>query len=289
MKILFGILAICILAFIGSRWSFAHFRMPRFAIQVFFTGAEFILVGLILGPFVLNVIDAATWDALHPIRALCLGWIGFVFGLHLESAVIRRFPREFLPIALYMPLAVTLLVFIPMSLAVHEVFKPSGIASWTAVLVLSFTAAHTGPSSLAIFQKTHTLKRSQMLNLFRFVAGLDAYPGVIATGIAGALLSTDLPFGSLIHPALAWFLITTATGLLMGAVLILLMETRPGMRKSLCILPVSSSFLEVSVFISTSPACIWPPSPEPSPPIIVPAPGSTCWQRYRNGPSTSFF
>lgn len=227
MKILFGIIAISILAFTGSRWSFAHFRMPQFAVQVFFTGAEFILVGVLLGPFVLNIIDPETWNALHPIRALCLGWIGFVFGLHLEPAVVRRFPREFLRIALFMPMAVAVMVCIPFALALGDLFGLSSITAWTVVFVLSFAAAHTGPSSVAIFQKTHALKRSQMLNLFRFVAGLDAYPGVIATGFAGAVLSTEPPFGSMVHPASAWFLITTLTGLLMGAVIVLLMQTRP--------------------------------------------------------------
>jgi len=232
MKILFGILAISVLALTGSRWSFSHLRMPRFAVQLFFTGTEFILVGVILGPYVLNILDHETWNALHPIRALCLGWIGFIFGLHLEPNVFRRFPREYLRISLFIPLVTALLAAIPIALAVRDQFNASGAVARTAILVLSFTAAHTGPSSLALFQKTHTLQRSKLLNLFRFVAGVDACPGVIATGIAGAVFSTELPYGTLIHPAVSWFLISAVTGLLMGAIMVLLMASNPTDRET---------------------------------------------------------
>lgn len=227
MRILLCIIAICVLSFMGSRWSFSHFHLPRFAVQLYLTGSEFIIVGILLGPMFLNVLSDSVLSALHPLRALCLGWIGFLFGIQVDASLFKKFPREYLRTALYIPLAVTAVVFFPLMYLLETTLSLSGNLLLISTLVLSFAAANTAPSSLAIFQKTNDLHRSPLLTLFRFIAGIDALPGILATGIAGAIVSIPLTQGSILPSSLTWLFIISITGLLMGGIIVLLMDSDP--------------------------------------------------------------
>ena len=72
MKALVAVIVLTALALVGSRRASAPGRVP-FAVQTFFTGAEFIVIGLLLGSGFLNVIDDATLDLLRPFVFVILG------------------------------------------------------------------------------------------------------------------------------------------------------------------------------------------------------------------------
>ena len=96
MKSVLGITIIAILALLGSRWTFTRVRLPLGARHIFFTGTEYILVGVCLGPLLLGLMDEPTLHGLQPLLDLSLGWIGLMFGAQLDHRQVARFPRPYL-------------------------------------------------------------------------------------------------------------------------------------------------------------------------------------------------
>ena len=92
MKVTFALLIIIFLAFSGYHLTFRHFRLPLFARIFYLTGTEFLVLGLLLGPQFLNLMDPETQKGLAPLTALLLGWIGLLFGFQFEIKKLRRVP-----------------------------------------------------------------------------------------------------------------------------------------------------------------------------------------------------
>ncbi len=70
---------VIVLAFVTSRW------LAELASRGFIaSGAEFVLVGLFVGPYGLGVASADTVRALQPVESLLLGILGFALGLSLR-------------------------------------------------------------------------------------------------------------------------------------------------------------------------------------------------------------
>ncbi|MCA9796363.1 MAG: hypothetical protein KC910_31365, partial [Candidatus Eremiobacteraeota bacterium] len=55
------------------------------------TGILFLLLGAAIGPNGLRLLDPDVLEQLGPIVVLGLGWIGFLYGIHLEYRWLRRF------------------------------------------------------------------------------------------------------------------------------------------------------------------------------------------------------
>ncbi len=90
MKLYFGLLIMVFLAFAGYRYTFR--RMDTGKGFFFLTGFEFLVAGLLLGPFFFDIIDSKTFASLVPVTDLLLGWAGMLTGVGFEAAIIRRSP-----------------------------------------------------------------------------------------------------------------------------------------------------------------------------------------------------
>ena len=100
MKIFAALLIIIFLTFSGYHLSFRSFKLPLFARKFYLTGTEYIFLGLLLGPFFLNLLDEKTISSLEPLTALLLGWIGLLCGFQFEIMEIKRFSKTYLGAAI---------------------------------------------------------------------------------------------------------------------------------------------------------------------------------------------
>jgi len=225
MKALVAVIVLTALALIGSRRAFVPGKSP-FAVQTFFTGAEFIVIGLLLGSEFLNVIDDATLGQLRPFVCVILGWVGFLFGLQFDRRTVNNLPTGYFTVSAVEGV-ITLATVLPVAwylLMRSSTITPDVIA--VAAVALAASAACTGLTALTFVEEHGRPPSRQMMSLLRFAPSIDPAVGVIAAG-AGLSLFAVHPFDAAGLPIdLQWLVISMCLGLVTAWVFVSLTLTR---------------------------------------------------------------
>ena len=158
MKALIAVIVLTALALVGSRRAFVPGKLPL-AVQTFFTGAEFIIIGLLLGSDFLNVIDDTTLELLRPFVCVILGWVGFLFGLQFDRRTVNNLPSGYVA-ASAVEGVVTLATVLPV--AWYLLMKSTNAAPDViaiAAVTLAASATCTGLTALALVEKPGRRRR----------------------------------------------------------------------------------------------------------------------------------
>ncbi|MBW2605188.1 MAG: cation:proton antiporter [Deltaproteobacteria bacterium] len=183
MKVTFTLLIIVFLVFSGYRLTFRHFRLPLFARRFYLTGIEFLLLGLLLGPQFLNLMDAETQKGLAPLSALLLGWIGLLFGFQFEIKKLRRFPLEFLLAAILEGLMTLVLVFAAVYLTMLLCFDISDSLTMVVAITLAAAGGFTAQTGLAFLSLDDISKHQHTVKLLRFISSIGGLCPLIIFGL----------------------------------------------------------------------------------------------------------
>ncbi|MGE0488101.1 MAG: cation:proton antiporter [Vulcanimicrobiota bacterium] len=168
------------------------------------TGILFLLLGAVIGPNGLRLLDPDVLEQLGPIVVLGLGWIGFLYGIHLEYRWLRRFASGLFLTALGESAFTFLTVLV--------VFWALGQgANLPALLILASAAAGTAPAALFVL-RSQLPSRGPAYELLRFCACLDDLPGLLALGI---LFSFSHGKGNGLM-AVGWFVLQVGVGVIGG-------------------------------------------------------------------------
>jgi len=225
MKALIAVIVLTALALVGSRRAFVPGKLPFF-VQTFFTGAEFIIIGLLLGSDFLNLIDDATLELLQPFVCVILGWVGFLFGLQFDRRTVNNLPGGYIAVSAVEGL-VTLAAVLPVAwylLTKCTNAAPDVIA--IAAVTLAASAACTGQTALALVEKRGRSGSRQVMTLLRFISSLDPAVGVIAAGVGLSLFAVH-PFDAVSFPmTLQWLVISVCLGSLTAWIFVSLTLTR---------------------------------------------------------------
>ena len=225
MKVLIAAVILTTLALVGSRRAFVSGKLP-FAVQTFFTGAEFIIIGLLLGSDFLNVIDDATLGLLRPFVCVILGWVGFLFGLQFDRQTVKNLPSGFVAMSAIEG-AITLAAVLPVAwylLMKNTNATPEVIA--VAAVALAASAACTGLTALALVEKRGQPGTRPTMTLLRSTSSLDPAVGVIAAGVGLSLFAVH-PFDAVSFPmTLQWLVISVCLGSVTAWIFVSLSLTR---------------------------------------------------------------
>lgn len=217
LKIVGGVALLLLVALLGYRKTFTRLHLPLGARFIYLTGTEFIFVGVALGSTMLGLLDAPTLRSLTPLYSLGLGFIGLIFGLQLEVSKIRRFPGQYFLVTIAQSLVTMGVVFVACLLFLRWANAGAGWSNQVlAALVLAAAAACTGQTTLALMSRELRLRATPFLDLLRYMTGLDAIVGLLAIGIAFALLHTHAPFGAMAGENLLWLALALALGVASG-------------------------------------------------------------------------
>ncbi|WP_157487329.1 hypothetical protein [Desulfosarcina sp. BuS5] len=184
MKIIFASLLIIFLAFSGYHLSFKNFKPPLFMRVFYLSGTEFLFLGFLLGPRLLNIIDNETVKALEPFTTFLLGWIGFLFGLQLEIRKIKRYPFEFLIGSILEGFIAFIIVFAGSYLILTNIDFLAGKLSLPAILVLSAVASCTAPTGLALSTTRSIRKHDNTVKLLQYISSIDGLIAILVFGLA---------------------------------------------------------------------------------------------------------
>lgn len=111
------------------------------------SGAAFLLVGYLLGPDLLGLLDKKTATELTPLSGLVTGWVGLMYGLQLDLPFMRRLTPSFLT-AVFLDTGLTLLLVFAASLALAPLLGPGYPLS--LALAVSATAACSSQAALVM-------------------------------------------------------------------------------------------------------------------------------------------
>jgi len=111
------------------------------------SGAAFLLVGYLLGPDLLSILDEKTATELYPLSGLVTGWVGLMYGLQLDLPFMKRLTPPFM-LAVFLDTGVTLLLFFAVPPALFPLLGPGYTLSLT--LIMAATAACSSQAALVM-------------------------------------------------------------------------------------------------------------------------------------------
>ncbi|TNE86514.1 MAG: hypothetical protein EP330_22510 [Deltaproteobacteria bacterium] len=184
---------------------------------LFVSGIEYILLGVLLGPYVPGVHAFEDMTGLSPIIALGVGWVGLVYGmdLNLRELVEARDSSAWLG-TIEAGLTLCLVTLFSHEILAGGFLGPiTGEQAWICAGVLGCTAAAGSSSAVDLLEQYHSRPDGLIPTLRRASRVGD----LISIGAFGVLFATyHQGLSNTPRPLVAseWFLITIVTGAVLG-------------------------------------------------------------------------
>lgn len=206
--------ACCIVAFIASR----HLSSIAKLSSVSLSGAEYILIGFILGPTLTNVLTPEIMVKLKPLVELLLGLLGFGLGLRLKDMLGSL---TTLPAKLFLVLVVSLC----MAGATFGLSSTPLLAmnkeAWGLAATLGAIACVGATYQLEIFERAWKVKGKTLDQIRSFAVMGDVCAVLIFGGVAAYLRSQQIAFeGIRLLTPVEWLVASGFVGLLCGVLFI---------------------------------------------------------------------
>lgn len=203
----------------GSRFGFGRVNTPQWLRPLVDTGTIFLILGVLIGPQGANVFTSDILDQLNPVLVIALGWIGFLYGSHLEWRLLKRYPGP-----LYLAgMLESLLVFILVAWGCLWLLNnwggdlTNGGDLLSASLILGICAAGTAPAGL--FQLTSGRAMAvKDINALRFMSAVDDIPPLLILAISDAWIRGSSQWMGAGTGGWVWMAITLSLGCGLGLI-----------------------------------------------------------------------
>ncbi len=199
LELFFALFFLILLSFAGYHLTFRNIRLPLVAKTFHLTGTEFLLLGLLLGPTFLDLLDEATCRGLAPLTSLLLGWVGMLFGFQFEAAKLRRFPTAF-PVAAVVESGVTFGIILAAFACCLPLWLPGkGDATPNGLLYcLAAAMMCTAQTGIGLLAPAYVSRRSRLVHLLSYLSTVD---GLVALAVYALAVSETAANGLWSAPA----------------------------------------------------------------------------------------
>ncbi len=221
MKLVFAAILIVVIAFVGSRLSFVHVRLPLGVRNIFLTGIEYLIVGFLLGGAVLDLLDTSTLDGLYPFVGMGLSWIGMLFGVQWEFRRLSHIPGRVFGVALVQSLITVVVVAVPFLLLFQSLYSHETELLVIGAVTLAAAASGTASSGLTLFSRNTPSQARPLMRLLTNVSNMDDLVGLTAFGLISCL--------AVLHAGESTFLwigVSVGLGLAVGLLIVALTAYR---------------------------------------------------------------
>lgn len=221
MKLVFAAILIVVIAFVGSRLSFVHIRLPLGVRNLFLTGIEYLLVGFLLGGAVLDLLDSETLDGLYPFVGMGLSWIGMLFGVQWEFRRLSHIPGRVFGAALVQSLITLVVVAVPFLLLFHNLYARETELLVIGAVTLAAAASGTASSGLTLFFRNTPAPARPLMRLLTNVSNIDDLVGLTAFGLISCLAVLHAGASTLV-----WIGVSAGLGITVGLLVVALTTYR---------------------------------------------------------------
>jgi hypothetical protein len=222
-----ALVGVAVIGLLAPRLEWPRWHHGASIALVLLAGAPLVLLGLALGPGI-DFLTTRTLEALTPVTALAVGWIGAGLGARFQWRYVRRLPRDAWLAALLPAGAAVLVVALALALGVRFVpsLVPAGPARLPAILALAALAAASGAGIVALAARLVGV-RGPRRRAFTRAATLETAGAAVALSVALALHRAHQPSGSAALGWLVWCAAVVAAGGLAGLLFLTLARGRP--------------------------------------------------------------
>ena len=252
MKLVSAAILIVVIAFVGSRISFVHIRLPLGVRNLFLTGIEYVVVGLLLGAAVLDLLDAETLDGLYPFMGMGLSWIGMLFGVQWEFRRLSHIPRRVFGVALVQSLITVFVVAVPFFLLFRVLYSHETELLLIGAVTLAAAASGTASSGLTLFSRNTPSPARPLMRLLTNVSNIDDLVGLTAFGLISCL--------AVLHPGtltIVWIGVSAGLGLTVGLLVVALTAYRLKDDETLVVVMGAIAFSGgLALYLSLSPLLV---------------------------------
>ena len=189
-------------------------------------GAEYIVIGFLLGPRVTGLLGAGQVQDLTPIVSLALGWLGMLLGTYFRLPTMALIEADHLRIA-FAEACTTFGTALAALLGIfHYVVGYTWPEATVQAVTLAAVATLSSPAAVdAVTRKAS--QRSPLLPVLQLSARLDALVAVTAFGLILAIFHQGQVSLSVRPPtATEWAVINIAVGVASGVLFHLFLERR---------------------------------------------------------------
>ncbi len=212
MASVLGIIIIAAISYLGSIYVFSKEKLPTPIRYLFYSGWEFILLGMAIGPLALNFLPEEIIGELDPVIHLGLGWAGLIFGIQLRYKKLALLDRRHLTVTVLQAVltgALAAAVVAPMMIFARE-WSGGGLV--VSVTVLAAASALSSPTVFMLVRKETGFKE-RAIRLLQVITALDAVVAIIAVGV---VFSVMFPGSGSVADGIFHFSQAIGIGILLG-------------------------------------------------------------------------
>jgi len=206
------------LAVLSVGYLLAYFVFDRVRVRFGYAGgAEYVILGFLLGPKVSGLLSDTAVRSLTPIASLAMGWLGMSLGTYFRLPELVRL-KEGVPRTAFTEAITTLAAsFGLLYAALHYL---AGLAVEPAALLaatLGAIAALSAPAAIDALAAQARWQNHPLVPVLQFTARIDALVGIVTFGLVLAVFHQGV-VASYIRPPTAteWAVINIAVGVVSG-------------------------------------------------------------------------
>jgi len=194
---------------------------------VIVSGAEYLLLGILLGPQLSGILTASMLQDLAPATALALGWMGAIVGSRFVLTTLVRIPGAIYRVAFVESLLTLVVVGGVQYFLLRWLFALTDQRALAPAITLGAFATLSGHAGIEVAARRFR-ERSTLVTALRTTTGANAFLAICAFGLL--LAAEHAPSVTLVRPLTAteWTVVTIAIGLVSGGLFHLFLgdETR---------------------------------------------------------------
>jgi hypothetical protein len=180
------------------------------------SGAEYLLLGILIGPQIANVLSVEVMASFSPLVTLSLGWVGAIVGTQFHVPSLVRVRALSYRVAFGEAALTFLFVALVLFAAMQWWLGMGEVDAIAPAVALGAIAAVSAPAGIGIVAR-HLGRRSALLRQLEITTAIDALVAIVTIGILLAIRHPgDMAVSRPITPT-EWVVISLAIGVIGGA------------------------------------------------------------------------
>lgn len=183
MDLVWVVVIVIAAGFLGGRIVFAKERLPAFVRDIFLSGWEFILIGVMLGPIGFDMISKDGLSQLNPFLSVGLAWAGLIFGVQMRLEDLLKVDRGLFKLTVVQAGACWVGLYSIFTIIALMIFTVPIYEIFTAACIVAAAGSLSSPTALALMAPRYAKDRSPLIRKLLLISNLDLAPALVSVGL----------------------------------------------------------------------------------------------------------
>lgn len=207
-------------AYLAAHWAFEWLGHRYLLVS----GAEYLLLGILLGPQVSGLLQASVLDGFAPFMTLALGWIGAVVGSHFYLPLLVRTRNVLFNVAFAEAILTLVVCAGLLTGALAWLFELPLIDTVPPAVTLAAIATASSPAGVALLTQRR-VRRGIVVRQIEVATDIDAFTAIVTFSLLLCIAHATPTSGVRAPTPTEWAAISVAIGCVGGALFHLFVGT----------------------------------------------------------------